>query len=63
MNLRERRKYMNDFAQLLVELSEAKKRIEAIERILPRMNELYFEKLKSEEHRESLPAASNDSIK
>lgn len=42
-NLKEMRKYMSDFAQLLVELNNVKKRIEYIESILPRVNQLYFE--------------------
>ncbi len=44
-NLKEMRKYMSDFAQLLVELDNIKKRIEYVENILPRMNELYFEQI------------------
>ena len=41
--LKEMQKYMSDFAQLLVELDNTKKRIEYIESILPRINALYFD--------------------
>lgn len=42
-NLRELQKYMSDFAQLLVELDNIKKRIEYVESILPRVNTIYLQ--------------------
>lgn len=41
--LKEMQSYMSDFAQLLVELDNIKKRIEYVESILPRINATYFD--------------------
>ncbi len=49
MDLKSRQQYMNDFANLLMELDTIKKHIERVEKILPRLNAEYFEKDKSDE--------------